>query len=131
MTTVIFKTHADTLPGVVKHALQSLPQLAHGDTILLAQTLQSLPHGLKQIRYRMTYARAYLDRGNESDQIWGRHWRYLIEGVELKALRRPFNIADLQVSTKNYGRGGPIVYVDEHDEEVLRKGGYFAALNDE
>jgi 5-methylcytosine-specific restriction protein A len=78
----------------------------------------------------MTFVRTYLDQNGETDRIWGRHWRYVIEGEALRALRRPFNIAELQVSAKNYGRGGPIVHVDPLDEEILRRDGYFDALRD-
>lgn len=92
MGTVIFKTDAVTLPGVLKHAkhaLQVEPKLSRGDTILIAQTLQSLRRREKQIRYRMGFVRSYLDTNGETDRIWHRHWRYVVEGTSLKTLRRP------------------------------------------
>jgi 5-methylcytosine-specific restriction enzyme A len=128
MAMVIFKTDAGTLPGVVahsKHALYKVPtRLEYGDTILVAQTIQSLLPGQKQIRYCMTFVRSYRDTLGESDKIWGKHWGFIVEGANLKELSRPFNIAAIRSSSKNYGQGGPVVYVHPLDEKAIKSGGY-------
>jgi len=125
---IIFKTDAATLPGVVanaKHALVRVPaQIRPGDLILIAQTIQTLQPGQRQIRYCMSFVRFYKDTLRESDRIWGHHWPFIIEGTGLKELARPFNIAVVQKSSKNYGQGGPVVYVDPLDQREIQSGGY-------
>lgn len=132
MPSVIFRTHPDTLGGVLKHAkyaLQVQPNLVPGDTILLAHTLPLLA-GEMQICYRMIFVETYEDRDGETDGIWGRHWRYIIRGNDLKKLRRPFNIAELPVLEGNYGQGGPFVYFHPRDEKTLQNGGYLDVVGD-
>lgn len=128
MTMAIFKTDASTLPNVIahaKHALYRVPnRLIQGDRVLIAQTLQSLQRGKKQIRFVMSYVRSYRDTRGESDQIWGRHWPFIIEGTDLRELTRPFNIAAMQITSRNYGQGGPVVYVDPVDEKAIESEGY-------
>jgi 5-methylcytosine-specific restriction enzyme A len=72
----------------------------------------------------MTYIRSYEDLDHESDKIWGHHWQYIIEGTDVRILKRPFNMQDIQITDTNYGQGGPIVYVDQRDELVLAINGY-------
>jgi hypothetical protein len=95
MSSVIFKTHADYLPNVVKNAKYALDgrpkNLAPDDIILIAQTRQSLSRGQKQICYRMTFVSVRLDKDGETNRIFGRDWKYIIVAEALKKLRRPFN----------------------------------------
>jgi 5-methylcytosine-specific restriction protein A len=132
MATVIFKTAANTLPGViqhVKHALQGEPQFVYrGDTILIAQTIDELPPREKQIRHSMVFVRARRDNQRETDAIWGHHWPWIIDGESLKELARPFNMSDVQVTDKNYGQGGTVVYVDPLDDQALMRGGYLQGI---
>ncbi len=72
----------------------------------------------------MKYLRHYLDTANESIRIWGERWRYIIECSDLCVLRRPFDIAKIQVSSKDYGAAVRYVYVEPEDEKALRAKGY-------
>jgi len=72
----------------------------------------------------MSFVRSYRDAQGESDKIWGHHWPFIIEGTDLKELERPFNIKAVQKSSKNYGQGGPVVYVDPLDQRAIESGGY-------
>lgn len=134
MATAILKTSALTLPGVVehaKHALHGEPNdLNAGDTILIAQTLQDLRFGQRQIRYKMTFVRARRDTGGETDRIWGAHWPWIIDGTNLKELARPFNMRSVQVTKANYAQGGTVFYVDPLDEQALATGGYLKGIGE-
>ena len=134
MRIAIFRTSRATLPGVLKHqkhALQGEPNLARGDLVLISKTVEGLKPSEKRINHRMTYLRSYRDGENESDKIWGRHWRFIIECNGLKLLRRPFNIAEVPGIIGIYAQGGPIMYIDPHDEKVLLRGGYFEPADGE
>jgi len=72
----------------------------------------------------MKFVRFYLDSEKESTKIWGEQWRYIIECSDLCILRRPFDIAQVQVTSKDYGAAVRYVYVDPADQDVLRKQGY-------
>lgn len=134
MATAIFKTSAHTLPGVLeymKHALHGKPQsLQSGDTILIAQTIQGLRPGQKQIRYKMNFVSARRDSGRETDTIWAAHWPWIIDGTDLKELARPFNIRAVQVTSTNYAQGGTVVYVDPLDDKALLAGDYFKGVGE-
>jgi len=125
---LVVRTHASTLPNVVKHAkhaLDALPRdLRRGDLILIAQTRDTLSPGQKAIRFVMEFKRAYPDRGGESKRIWGKQWRFIIEGTGCRCLRRPFDLRDICISGRDYGQGGPYMYVDPRDEAVLQAEGY-------
>ena len=118
MATVIFKTSSEHLAGVLrtsKHALRGRPMhLQRGDMILLAKLVEDLRPEEPQIQFSMLFERARRDSARESDDIWGRHWPWIIDCSSLKSLTRPFNIKDHQVTTTNYSTGGTVVYV-EHE----------------
>ena len=134
MATVIFKTSALTLPGVLKHAKHALhgepSALSVGDTILIAQTLEDLRTSQRQIRHKMIFVRARMDTQNETDDIWGAHWPWIIDGSNLQKLTRPFNMRAVQVTKTNYGQGGTVVYVDPLDEQALFTGGYLNCIGE-
>ena len=121
---VIVKTSGKTIGKVVhhaKHALNGHLRLRRGDMILISQTKDSLPAFAKPIQYIMEYEYCYYDREKESKRIWGKFWRYIIKGRNCRRLRNPFDISDVQVTAKDYGRGGTIVYVEPDDIRVLNE----------
>jgi len=123
---IIVKTSGDTIGNVVRHAKHALtcqPRLRRGDIILISQTKDSLPPYTKPIQYIMEYERCYYDREKESQKIWGKFWPYIIEGRNCRQLKKSFEISDVQVTAKDYGRGGPIVYVEDADIRVLKEMG--------
>ena len=71
----------------------------------------------------MEYERFYYDLEKESMQIWGQLWPYIIEGRNCRKLTKAFEMSEIQVTKKDYGRGGPIVYVEEADMLVLKEKG--------
>lgn len=118
---VIFKTKLSTLNGVLnesKHAFHTKVECFEGETILIQQTYDSLRPGEKAIRWAMTYSKTYFDNTNETDRIWGSHWNYIIEGKNLRSIE-PFNIEDIQVSSKNYKSAVTHVWVDQQDEVMI------------
>lgn len=121
---VLFKNSAHTMEGVLRnamHATDSRPIGAKaGDIILIAQTKTTLRPGQKSIRWIMEFVSCEEDVSNESGRIWGKHWRYVIRGKNLRSIE-PFDIGTLQESSKNYDAivtHGP---VDPDDEaSILR-----------
>jgi hypothetical protein len=121
----IFRTSRKTIQTVVqhsKHALKGCPELTQGDLILVSELVTECFDDMP-IKYVMEYVRCYKDDTGESETLWGKQWKYMIEGKNCRPLRSPFNINRLQVSDKNYGQGGPWVHVDPADEKVLRERG--------
>lgn len=98
-------------------------RLDPGDVILFAQSRGTLEPAQPPIRYRMTFVRFSDSAEEESQRLWGKRWRYMLEGENCRPLRRPFDIRHLQASRKMYDQLGP-VYLDPEDESVLESGGY-------
>jgi len=124
---LLLKTSKDTLPKVIetsKHALSARPDYSPGELALIAQTKEDLSPGEPPIRYRMEIARIYQDNGNESDQIWGKHWKYIVEGRNFLPLKNPFDISEVQVTGKNYVTGGTFFHIEKADAEALMIGGW-------
>ena len=124
---LLLKTSKDTLPKVVetaKHALAARPDYVPGELALIAQTKEDLRVGEPSIKYRIEIVRIYEDKDNESDRIWGRHWKYIVEGRNCLPLKNPFDIADIQITDKNYVTGGTYFHIERADAEALMKGGW-------
>ena len=125
---IIVKTtslHSDGVRRNRKYATDDPPtELSPGDDVLVQVTITTNPPGQHAIRYRMKFVRYYLDAKKESFAIWGEQWRYIIECSELCVLKRPFDIARVQVSSKDYGAAVRYAYVEREDEQVLRDKGY-------
>ena len=122
---IILKTDSTHVEGVrrnAKHATDVPPRnLSPGDIILIQVTVLSSNNPEPVIRYRMEFVRCYEDKMKESDNIWGRHWRYIVEGRNLKNLLHPFDIRKLQTSNVSYGQGAiKYVYVRPQDAVILR-----------
>jgi len=131
MQMILIKTHKSNLSKVVehcKHALNVQPNLKQGDLILIAQTKRDLLPGEKPIKYIMEFSRIYRDIYNESFKIWGKKWKYIIEGINCRALKNPFDISLIQISDHNYKSGGPFTYVRKEDVDFLFKKGYLETL---
>ncbi len=58
------------------------------------------------------------DTGNESQRIWGKHWRYIIRGENVRSVE-PFDIDEIKVTDKDYGAIQTHGLVDHRDEEVI------------
>jgi 5-methylcytosine-specific restriction protein A len=122
---IIFKNRGDTMEGVLqnqKHATSNNLQFVPGEIILIQQTFSTLAYPTqKSIRWIMNYVQTYPDVHNESDRIWGRHWKYIIEGTNLRPVEG-FDIAELQVTNLNYGQGAIThAYIDPLDEAAVLK----------
>lgn len=121
----ILKTKKETLSAVLKHQKHAsdteLKNAINGDIILISQTKDSLSDDEKSIKYSMKFKRCYKDSNNESNKIWGKHWKYIIEGYNVKPLSIPFNIEDIQVSNKNYAPVVTHCRVDPLDEKEVLK----------
>jgi len=119
----IFRTHPEHIPQVtrlMKHALDRKPGLEIGDRVLISQTIAD-GDGHPPIRYVMTYFRTLPDLHDETVSIWGKKWPYIMEFSSCRELSKPFDIRDVQVTTHNYGPGGPIVRVHPADEYAIEQ----------
>ncbi len=119
---ILFKNDGKTMHGVLenqKHATDRNLLFEPGEIILIQQTKTSLTSpNQKSIRWVMNYVETYLDTNNESEQIWGRHWNYIIQGTNLRPID-PFNISDFQISDKDYRSAQIFAYVDQLDEQLI------------
>ena len=119
---ILFKNRAETMEGVLreaKHATDARPHYATlGEIILIAQTKGTLRLGQKPIRWIMDFLSCEEDNHNESDRIWGRHWRYLVVGENVRSVE-PFDIDEIKVSSKNYGATRVHARVNPEDEAVV------------
>lgn len=127
---IILRTNPEHISEVVrhsKHALNKKPSLTRGDTILISQISENTIFGYKEcknpIQYVMEFERLYLDTSGKSKQIWGIQYKYIIEGSNCRPLKRPFDIRKYQVTNKEYGPGGPFVYVEQEDEKAIQQHG--------
>jgi 5-methylcytosine-specific restriction protein A len=125
---ILFKTDAKHMFGVRKyarHATDAVPrELVPGETILLQVTVLSARSAAPKIKYVMTFVKSYPDETGESDRIWGRHWRYIVEGVDLYELKRPVDMRQVNESGTNYRRGAvKYVYVHPKDEQAILASG--------
>jgi hypothetical protein len=98
---------------------------ARPDDILLLAEIQD--HGSSVVRYAMRFREQILDEKGKSKALFGRRWRYLIEGNDCHELSR-FSPQERKVTSKNYGQGGPMVYVASKDAEAFRKAGLLQPL---
>ena len=124
---LLLKTSKDTLPKVIetgKHALMARPEYTPGEIVLIAQTKEDLGSDEAPIKYRMEIVQIYEDKNNESESIWGRHWKYIVEGRNCVQLKNPFDIVDVQITDKNYITGGTFFHIERADAEALMKGGF-------
>ena len=119
---LLFKNSAETLDGVLKygkHATTGKPHNVNpGDIILIAQTKNTLVHNQKPIRWIMNFVSVEEDHDNLSDKIWGKHWRYIIHGENVRSIE-PFDIDEIKNSSKKYGPIQTHCSVLPEDEEVI------------
>lgn len=124
---IVLRTHPAHIPRVVElslHALHAKPRIARGERVLISR-LAGFPDGRPAVQYVMDFV-AYRPGTEEARRIWGRDWRYIMEGRNCRVLKRPFNLRQVQVSSRNYGQGGPFVYVHPDDELELDRRGLLA-----
>lgn len=117
---LLFKNSAKTMEGVLnnaKHAADGKPHdVKLGDIILIAQTKSTLPSGQKPIRWIMNFVSCEEDINNLSDKIWGKHWRYIINGENIRPVE-PFDINEVKVTSKNYDAVQTFAVIDPEDED--------------
>jgi hypothetical protein len=127
-TYVIIKTQLRQYRDVLrrqKHATDEPPiLLGKGDIVLIHRegTGRTVP---PMVTHAMDCVRIYRDTKGESLAIWGRSWKYIIEGSNLRPLPKPIPISRFgRASGKNYGKGAQkFVYVESADLEDLRAEG--------
>ena len=121
---IVLKTHPEHLDQVVqaqRHALQTrLLKAQPGDLLLLAETRSK---GSALVRYGMRFRGQRIARPGETESMWNKSWRYIIEGEDCKALERAFSPQIVKVSSANYGQGGPFVYIDPEDADAFKRDG--------
>ncbi len=119
---ILFKNKAETMEGVLreaKHATNARPHYTtSGDIILIAQTKGTLRSSQKPIRWIMNFISCEEDINNESDRIWGKHWRYIVNGENVRPVE-PFDIDEIKISSKNYGAARVHAKVRPEDEAII------------
>ena len=130
-TLLLLKTDSKHIFGVQKHgkhATEALPRdVSPGDLLLIQVTALTSRTHAPMVEYAMTFVRCYEDRENESDAIWGRHWRYIIEGKDFYKLRKPFNVRRKLPRTANVNAAVKYAYVNPSDAAELERDGYLEA----
>ena len=119
---IVLQTRPEHLKAVIeksKRALNGVMKCVRaGDVLLIAESPP--PRNAPQIWYAMRYRRMYPDSRRESEAIWGKRWRYIVEGEDCQLLDHPFSLKDVQVSAKNYGQGAiSFTYLDDRDAKLL------------
>ena len=64
------------------------------------------------------------DTTGETERIWGKHWKFIIEGDSWCKLDQPFDPQKERVTSvvcKDYGPGGPFFYVLNEDAKAFRQ----------
>jgi|SRR5665647_710872 len=119
---LLFKNSAKTMEGVLnnaKHATDGKPHhVKPGDIILIVQTKSTLLPGQKPIRWIMNYVSCVEDVNNLSDKTWGKHWRYIINGENVRSVE-PFDINEIKITSKNYDAVQTYSIVEPEDEEKV------------
>lgn len=119
---ILFKNTADTLGGVIKnsmHATNGKPKnITAGDIILIAQTKKTLSPGKKPVRWAMEYVSCEEDLREISNSIWGKSWRYIIQGKNLRPVE-PFDIDEIKVTEKNYSSVETHCPIEPEDEVAV------------
>ncbi len=121
---ILLRTHPENLKRVVevqKHALKGqLTRAQPGDLLLLAEMRTSGP---ALATHAMWFRNQRLAKPGETEMLWGKSWRYVIEGEDCRTLDNPFSPQEAKVSSENYGRGGGVVYLAVEDaDEFCRRG---------
>ena len=102
--------------------------MAQGGTALIQVTSSTSPTAAPLVKYVMTYVRCYLDESGESTKIWGKEWRFIIEGRNIYQVKG-FDIRRVQVTKANYGQGAiRFAYIRDEDAAAIREGGFLNPL---
>lgn len=128
---LLLKTDKSNLLGVVtnqKHATDAVPtDLVPGDWLLI-QTDATTREEAK-VRYIMDFVKIYEDTLGETTKIWGRPWRYIIQGGNIRKLKNPINVNARSITKKSYGQGAiKYAYIDPRDAEEFMKKGYLETI---
>ncbi len=120
------ESHMEAVRKNRKHATDGAPQNVRPGDFLLIQVTSGQPgNETRRVRYAMRFKRCYKDTTGESKRLFGKSWKYIIEGDPATfRMLRGFDIEDVQVSGANYGQGViRFAYVDPADEaEIVRRG---------
>ncbi|BCM16352.1 hypothetical protein [Mesorhizobium sp. J8] len=112
---IILKTTKQHFIGVTehqKHALRGRMTKAHqGDVLIIAEIQDNGPAVAK---YAMQFKQQYADHVGQSEVIWGKRWRFIVDGEKGCWLSKPFAPAALKPDGP-YAQGGTLVYVPTAD----------------
>lgn len=108
-----------------KHALDVRLDIQPGDILLLSKKGSGL------VSYGMRFVRQRCDVNGETLAIWGRSWKFIVEGDGCCKLVRAFDPRTARITgadCKEYGRGGPFYYVLDEDAEAFNRKGLLRPL---
>jgi 5-methylcytosine-specific restriction protein A len=122
---IIIKNTDITLNGVLANQKTGLDgefktKPKEGDLILIQQKFNTLLKWQKSIRWVMEFEEIYEDTANESDAIWGRHYKFIVKGRNLTPVEG-FNIREIQVSETDYEAAQFFTYLRPEDETLVRE----------
>jgi hypothetical protein len=125
-TVVVLRTAPENIPKVIEHKIHALNgrlvRAKPGDLLLIAERQRVGPAIAK---YGMLLQEVRPDVSQKSKEIWGKQWKYIIEGRDLVALAMPFSPHEI-APLSGYGAGGPFVYISPDDAEEFRRRGLLA-----
>lgn len=118
---IIIKTNKTTLQKVIeieKHATQKRVNCNSGDLMLIQQNLRSLYKGEKSIKWVMNFVSQYEDINGESQRLWGKKWKYIIAGKNLRKVPS-FDMWDIQITNRDYKKVQWMGYVEPEDQSQV------------
>lgn len=117
--------HFDAVVKEQKHALEVRLGAKPGDILLLSKK------GSGVVSHAMKFVRQRPDRDGETEMIWGRSWKFIVDGDACCELDRAFGPQGERITKlerREYGRGGPFYYLLEEDAEAFRQKGLLRPL---
>ena len=109
-----------------KHGLKGRPkQVKAGELGLLAQLRKDVK-GQKPITHVALYKGAREDTDFETDAIWRKHYRFVVDLENIKKLKEPFDLRD--ISVRNYDQVQFNSKITEDDAAKIINGGYLDTL---
>ena len=129
---VLFKTSRLQLKKVVaesKHATNGVPRDIMPGALVLIQVIAEGRTSVSKVEYTMRYLRTTPDANDDTLRIWGKKWTHIIECVDVRRLRAPFDLRRYRKSKRNYGQAVQrFAYLDPLDVESIKLAGVLDAI---
>jgi 5-methylcytosine-specific restriction protein A len=92
--------------------------LRSGEILLLQLVLSDAPSRSERIRFALAFERIVEDLNNESQRIWGQHWKYLVFGSEVISTI-PFSLPEIPGISGSYAGQTQCLLLSPEDEALV------------